>query len=184
MSPRESNTLAVGVVRWAPNLHIVDSTHQDLTLHRECLSISFGKGWYQCPVGWVIGTPNFQHGRGRYRRRSSALLREKIDLDELNCTCASFVPIGPRLLPKSGTPAATFSPWRNSVSVLISEKHRTEILLGENPWISGLEYIPPLRYGGVLAISDDFWGDFPRVLATCYHFSGNFHRYVLRGRYV
>ena len=64
MSPRESHFLAVGVVRWAPNLHIFDSTHQDLTLHRECRSISFGKGWYQCPVGWVIGTPNFQHGRG------------------------------------------------------------------------------------------------------------------------
>ena len=26
--------------------------------------ISDGKGWYQCPVGWVLGTPNFQHGRG------------------------------------------------------------------------------------------------------------------------
>ena len=26
--------------------------------------------------------------------------REKIDLDELNRTCASLVPIGPRLLPK------------------------------------------------------------------------------------
>ena len=23
-----------------------------------------GKGWYQCPVVWFIGTPNFQHGRG------------------------------------------------------------------------------------------------------------------------
>ena len=34
----------------------------------------------------------------------------------------------------------------------------------------------------VLAISDDFWGDFPRVLATWYHFSGNFHRYVLSFR--
>ena len=30
------------------------------------------------------------------------------------------------------------------VSRLKSEKHRTEILLGENPWISGLEDIPPL----------------------------------------
>ena len=39
-----------------------------------------------------------------------------------------------------------------------------------------------LRYGGVLAISDDFLGDFPRVLATWYHFSGNFHRYVLSFR--
>ena len=29
-------------------------------------------------------------------------------------------------------------------SGLKSEKHRTEIVLGENPWISGLEYIPPL----------------------------------------
>ena len=36
--------------------------------------------------------------------------------------------------------------------------------------------------GGVLAISDDFLGDFPRVLATWYHFSGNFHRYVLSFR--
>ena len=34
----------------------------------------------------------------------------------------------------------------------------------------------------MLAISDDFLGDFPRVLATWYHFSGNFHRYVLRPR--
>ena len=145
MSPRESHFLAVGVVRWAPNLHMFNSTHQDLTLHGECRLISDGKGWYQCPVGWVIGTPNFQHGRGRYRRRSSALLREKIDLDELNCTCASFVRIGPLLLPKVLPPAATCAPWRKSVSVLKSEKHRTEILLGENPWISGLEYIPPLR---------------------------------------
>ena len=39
-----------------------------------------------------------------------------------------------------------------------------------------------LRYGGVLAISDDFFGDFPRVLATWYHFPGNFHRYVLSFR--
>ena len=39
-----------------------------------------------------------------------------------------------------------------------------------------------LRYGVVLAISDDFLGDFPRVLATWYHFSGNFHRYVLSFR--
>ena len=39
-----------------------------------------------------------------------------------------------------------------------------------------------LRYGGVLAIFDDFLGDFPRVLATWYHFSGNFHRYVLSFR--
>ena len=85
------------------------------------------------------------------------------------------MPIGPRLLPKSGTPAATCAPWRKSVSVLKSEKHRTEIRLGENPWISGLEYIPPLRFGGVL-------GDFPRALATWYHFSGNFHRYVLSFR--
>ena len=36
MSPRESHFLVVDVVRWAPNLHIFDSTHQDLTLHREC----------------------------------------------------------------------------------------------------------------------------------------------------
>ena len=33
-----------------------------------------------------------------------------------------------------------------------------------------------------MAISDDFLGDFPRVLATWYHFSGNFHRYVLSFR--
>ena len=39
-----------------------------------------------------------------------------------------------------------------------------------------------LRFGGVLAISDDFLGDFPRLLATWYHFSGNFHRYVLSFR--
>ena len=39
-----------------------------------------------------------------------------------------------------------------------------------------------LRYGVVLAISDDFLGDFPRVLATWHHFSGNFHRYVLSFR--
>ena len=64
MSPRESNTLAVGVVRWAPNLHIFDLTHQDLTLHRECRLICDGKGWYQCPVVWFIGTPIFHHGRG------------------------------------------------------------------------------------------------------------------------
>ena len=37
-----------------------------------------------------------------------------------------------------------FAIGRHSVSVLKSERHRTEILLGENPWISGLEYIPPL----------------------------------------
>ena len=33
-----------------------------------------------------------------------------------------------------------------------------------------------------MAISDDFLGEFPRVLATWYHFSGNFHRYVLSFR--
>ena len=38
------------------------------------------------------------------------------------------------------------------------------------------------QYGVVLAISDDFLGDFPRLLATWYHFSGNFHRYVLSFR--
>ena len=52
MSPRESHFLVVDVVRWAPNLHMFNSTHQDLSLHRECLLISDGKGWYQCPVGW------------------------------------------------------------------------------------------------------------------------------------
>ena len=62
MSPRESHFLAVGVVRWAPNLHMFNSTHQDLSFHGECRLISDGKGWYQCPVGWVIGTPNLQHG--------------------------------------------------------------------------------------------------------------------------
>ena len=51
MSPRESHFLVVDVVRWARNLRMFNSTHQDLTLHRECLSISDGKGWYQCPVG-------------------------------------------------------------------------------------------------------------------------------------
>ena len=64
MSPRESNTLAVEVVRLVPNLHMFNSTHQDLSLRIEGRSISDGKGWYQCPVGWVIGRPNFQHGRG------------------------------------------------------------------------------------------------------------------------
>ena len=64
MSPRESHFLAVELVRWAPNLHMFDSTHQDLSFHEEGRLISDGKGWYQCPVGWVIGTPNFQHGRG------------------------------------------------------------------------------------------------------------------------
>ena len=39
-----------------------------------------------------------------------------------------------------------------------------------------------LRFGRVLSIFDDFLGDFPRVLATWYHFSGNFHRYVLSFR--
>ena len=42
MSPRESHFLVVDVVRWAPNLHMFDSTHQDLTLHREGRSISDG----------------------------------------------------------------------------------------------------------------------------------------------
>ena len=64
MSPRGVPLLVVEVVRWAPNLHMFNSTHQDLTLHGEGRLISDGKGWYQCPVGWVIGTPNFQHGRG------------------------------------------------------------------------------------------------------------------------
>jgi hypothetical protein len=44
------------------------------------------------------------------------IVREKIDLDELNCTCASLVLIGPRLLSKSGTPAASFSAWRKWVA--------------------------------------------------------------------
>ena len=45
MSPRESHFLAVGVVkvvRWAPNLHMFNSTHQDLSFHGERLSISYG----------------------------------------------------------------------------------------------------------------------------------------------
>ena len=42
MSPRESQLLEVEVVRWAPILHMYNSTHQDLTFHRECLSISYG----------------------------------------------------------------------------------------------------------------------------------------------
>ena len=42
MSPRESHFLAVDVVRLAPNLHMFNSTHQDLTLHRECRLISDG----------------------------------------------------------------------------------------------------------------------------------------------
>ena len=61
MAPRESQLLAVGVVRLAPNLHMFDSTHQDVSLHRECLLISDGKG---CPVAWFIGTAIFQHSRG------------------------------------------------------------------------------------------------------------------------
>ena len=31
---------AVEVVRWAPNLHMYNSPHQDLSFHGECLSIS------------------------------------------------------------------------------------------------------------------------------------------------
>ena len=50
------------------------------------------------------------------RRRSSDILRAKIDLDELNCTCASLVPIRQLLLPKDGTPAATCSPRRKWVA--------------------------------------------------------------------
>ena len=42
MSPRESHFLVVDVVRWARNLHMFNSTHQDLTLHRECRLISDG----------------------------------------------------------------------------------------------------------------------------------------------
>ena len=42
MSPRESQLLAVGVVRWAPNLHMFDSTHQDLSFHGEGRSIYYG----------------------------------------------------------------------------------------------------------------------------------------------
>ena len=60
MSPRESQVLALEVVRWAPNLHMYNSTHQDLSFHRECRSVSDGKGWYQCPVVRFIGTPDFQ----------------------------------------------------------------------------------------------------------------------------
>ena len=45
-----------------------------------------------------------------------------------------------------------------------------------------LTLINLLRHGAVLAISDDFFGEFPRVLATWYHFPGNFHRYVLSFR--
>ena len=42
MSPRESHFLAVDVVRLAPNLHMFNSTHQDLSSHREGRSISYG----------------------------------------------------------------------------------------------------------------------------------------------
>ena len=42
MSPRASHFLAVDVVRLAPNLHMFNSTHQDLSFHGECLSISYG----------------------------------------------------------------------------------------------------------------------------------------------
>jgi len=53
MSPRESHVLAVHVVRWARNLHIYNSTHQDLTFHRECLLISTFAMPYPCPV-WKL----------------------------------------------------------------------------------------------------------------------------------
>ena len=42
MSPRESHFLAVDVVRLAPNLHMYNSTHQDLSFHGEGRSISYG----------------------------------------------------------------------------------------------------------------------------------------------
>ena len=41
MSPRGVTLLVVELVRWAPNLHMFNSTHQDLTLHREGRSISY-----------------------------------------------------------------------------------------------------------------------------------------------
>ena len=42
MSARESHFLAVEVVRWAPNLHMYNSTHQDLSFPGEWRSISYG----------------------------------------------------------------------------------------------------------------------------------------------
>ena len=42
MSPRGVPLLVVDVVRWPPNLHMFNSTHQDLTLHREGRLISYG----------------------------------------------------------------------------------------------------------------------------------------------
>ena len=60
----ETRPILVDVVRWAPNLHMYNSTNQDLIFHGEWLLISDGKGWDQCPVVWFIGTPIFQHSRG------------------------------------------------------------------------------------------------------------------------
>ena len=58
------------------------------------------------------------------------------------------MPIGPLLLPKSGTPAATFSPWRKWVSspvfedfLGIGQKIPYGEPTGETPWTSGPEYI-------------------------------------------
>ena len=75
----------------------------------------------------------FQYGVFQISVRilDTEFLRAKLDLDELNRRCASLVPIGPVLLPKVRRPAATFSPWRKSISVLKSEKHRTEIRLAK-----------------------------------------------------
>ena len=42
MSPREGSLFGVDVVRLAPNLHMYNSTHQDLSFHGEGRSISYG----------------------------------------------------------------------------------------------------------------------------------------------
>ena len=42
MSPREGSLFGVDVVRLAPNLHMYNSTHQDLSFHREGRLISYG----------------------------------------------------------------------------------------------------------------------------------------------
>ena len=72
-----------------------------------------------------------------------------------------------------------------SLGCLLRDKRQTKVGPQRTPFGRGFSTTIPtdvLRYGVVLAISDDFWGYFPRVLATWYHFSGNFHRYVLSFR--
>ena len=47
MSPRESHFFVVDVVRCATNLHMFNSTHQDLSFHGECRLISYGVENYE-----------------------------------------------------------------------------------------------------------------------------------------